>query len=353
MISDKYRLDTHKLDLHPARVADWRNGLDVYPIYLELSPSGACQHRCLFCSFDFMKYQNRFLDTRMLKERISEFAELGVKSIQFAGEGEPLLHPDIAEIIRHTSNAGIDVGISTNGVLLSERMNLQILPHCTWIKVSFNAGTPETYALVNGTSSDDFEEVINNLISLVNIRKQKKFSCTLGIQMVVLPENENEISGLAMIAKNTGLDYIVFKPYSHNPHTKSNRYKNLKLAPNWNDVRSLQSDSFKIDIREQTFDKVNEVKRPFKQCLALPFWGYIDAGGGVWGCYRHLNDDRFCYGNICQNTFEEIWNGKKRKKSLKMMEKFDILGCGINCRMDSINRYLWRLRYPERHDNFI
>ena len=49
---DYLRIDSHKLNYHPARIAEWLDaGKDwekikkVYPIYVEASPSGACnQH---------------------------------------------------------------------------------------------------------------------------------------------------------------------------------------------------------------------------------------------------------------------------------------------------------------------
>jgi 2-iminoacetate synthase ThiH len=70
--SDVLRIDSHKLMFHPDRVASWLAEETVYPIYVELSPSGACNHRCVFCAFDFMGYQTRFLDAQMLKGRLAE-----------------------------------------------------------------------------------------------------------------------------------------------------------------------------------------------------------------------------------------------------------------------------------------
>ena len=95
---DKFRIDSHKLIYHIPRVNDWLSGKNIYPIYMEISPAGSCNHRCTYCALDFMEYQKRFLDTEVLKKRLIEMGRLGLKSVMFAGEGEPFLHKDIADI---------------------------------------------------------------------------------------------------------------------------------------------------------------------------------------------------------------------------------------------------------------
>ena len=109
-----------------------------------------------------------------------------------------------------------------------------------------------------------------------------------------------------------------------------------------------------VIFRINTMRKWDEGRRNYKHCFAFPFWSYIDAGGTVWGCSVYLNDKRFRYGNIHKNTFKEIWNGEIRTKSvLWAKERLDTKPCRVNCRMDEINRYLWDLRHPPEHVNFI
>ena len=60
MKADKYKIDSHKLMYHVHRVSDWISHENIYPIYVEISPTGTCNHRCIFCSVDFMGYQKRF-----------------------------------------------------------------------------------------------------------------------------------------------------------------------------------------------------------------------------------------------------------------------------------------------------
>src|ERR1035437_6949238 len=111
--SDKFNIDGHKLHLHPERVAQWLvDPVNTYPIYVEISPVGHCNHRCSFCAVDYVGYKPESLDADVLADRLYEMGRLGVKSIMFAGEGEPLLHKDIGSLIEYTRHVGIDVALT-------------------------------------------------------------------------------------------------------------------------------------------------------------------------------------------------------------------------------------------------
>lgn len=189
------------------------------------------------------------------------------------------------------------------------------------------------------------------------IKNKNGYKCALGMQFLLLPENQNEAILLARMARDIGMDYLVIKPYTQHLLSKTDRYRNIK----YNDyvsladkLSSINTDTFNVVFRVRTMNKWDEGVRSYNSCLALPFWSYIDAGGNVWGCSAYLGDDKFCYGNIYESSFQEIWEREKRQKSLHWVEsKLNTSQCRVNCRMDEINRYLWELKNPPEHVNFI
>lgn len=354
---DKYRIDSQKLLYHPDRVSDWAKGINIYPIYMEISLTSACNHRCVFCGLDFVGYPNRFLESGRLKKILSELGRLGVRSIMYAGEGEPFLHRDMADIVVHTQATGIDVAVATNGVLMTPDISEKILGATQWIRISCNAGTAATYAKIHRTRAGDFDKVIDNLQQAAALKRSAGHACTLGVQTLLLPENATEIEGLAGIVRDLGLDYLVVKPYSQHPQSRSDRYKHIHYGPYMQlaeRLKKFNTDHFQVIFRLGTMQKWDEKKKPYQQCLALSFWSYVDALGNVWGCSVYLEDDRFRYGNIYEQNFQQIWEGEKRRKSMAFVENnINPASCRVNCRMDAINRYLWDLKHPPAHVNFI
>ncbi len=363
---DTFKIDSHKLNYHPERVAkwleaenNWAEAKKVYPIYLEISPSGICNHRCIFCSLDFMGYQRKFLSEDVLKDQISEIAELGIKSIMFAGEGEPLLHRKMSEITVHARDVGIDAAFTTNATLLTEAFCQKAIGSISWIKVSINAGRAKTYSKIHRAPEEHFSLVLKNIKRAIKIRDENKYPCTIGAQMLLLPENIKEVVILAKKLRDAGCDYFVVKPHSQHPKSHTEHYK--KLVYDFDDIdkieeglKKIEDYNFQVVVRKYTAIKLREALKPYPKCYSVPFfWAYITAGGDVYSCSMFLNDKNFLLGNIYKNSFQEIWESEKREENWKFMQEFNISSCRKNCRMDECNRFLHNLKNPPPHVNFI
>ena len=363
-MADPYQIDSHKLIYHPDRVAqvmrvgkDWEKAKHVYPIYMEISPVGACNHRCTFCGKDYIGYKPNRLSITVMRRLLPELASLNVKSIMYAGEGEPLLHKNISEIIRITQEAGIDVSVTTNATVLPNNFLDEALPHLSWVKVSINAGTAENYSQIHQTKPEDFNKAKEHLAAMVEKRRAQQLDCVIGAQIVLLPENVDEITLLAKICRDElGIDYLVIKPYSQ--HLSSKNQREIDYSP-WlrmeKNLEKFNTKNFNVVFRANTMKKYSSNER-YTHCYSTPFiWGYIMANGIVSGCSAYLLNDLFEFGNINEHSFQEIWTGEKRRRNFEYVaNELDITDCRKNCRMDEANRYLYALiDDPPSHINFI
>ncbi len=367
-MSDSYRIDSHKLIYHPKIVGeildaegDWEKAKKIAPIYAEISPVGACNHRCTFCAVDYIGYQSRTLDFDVFSARIKEMGGMGLKSVMFAGEGEPLLHKKIVEMCEYTHMAGIDIAFTSNATVIPKGFNERVLPITSWFKASVNAGTEDSYSIIHQTKSSDFNRVIENLSSMIEYRNSHNLSSVIGAQILLLPENSHEITTLARICKERiGLDYLVVKPYSQHLFSHTTKYNGLSydgLLELEEKLNFFNSDTFQVIFRSETMKKYSELEESrYKKCSATPhLWMYVMADGSLYSCSAFLLDDRFKLGNIMTQSFKEIWQGEKRKQNMSFVENtLDIGECRRNCRMDAANRYLSELKSNSvPHVNFI
>src|SRR5579871_4170552 len=101
-----------------------------HPVLAHIVPTRRCNLSCTYCNEfdDFSKP----VPTAEMKRRIDRLGELGTSIIAFSG-GEPLLHPDLDELITHIRKRHAIAGMITNGYLLTadriQRLNRAGLEH--------------------------------------------------------------------------------------------------------------------------------------------------------------------------------------------------------------------------------
>ena len=371
---DKFLIDGHKYSLHPEHASKVTNFIgnpndesyrkeykNLHPLYIEVSPVGACNHRCTFCAVDYIGYKSIFLDTSVYKKSIDSMVNRGCKSIMFAGEGEPLLHPDMADIVNYTKDiGGIDTSFTTNAFKLSENFISECMHNISWIKISFNGGNPDTYSKIHRTNKKDFEIVSENIKRAVEYKEKNNLDTAIGLQTLLLPDNRESIDELCIHAKELGVDYVVIKPYSQHKFSNTHRYENIDYKDYLELGQSLSkynSPEFNVIFRINTINNwIKQNEDRYCRCLATPStWAYWMADGSVYSCSAYLLDERFKLGNINDEIFNEIWASDKRlKHSDFVLNHLDINECRVNCRMDQVNRYLDTVTNNKQpHINFI
>ena len=353
-MSDNIRIDSHKLFYHPKRVADWLDGKTIYPIEMEIGISGACNHRCIFCAVDYMEYKPRMLAKDVLIRNLRLLGHKGLKSIIYAGEGEPLVHPDATDIFNETKAAGIDAAVSTNCALFTRVKAEACLKSLTWVRVSIAGATDATYEKIHQCRQGDLQRVLRNMEDIAAVKHDQKLGTTLGAQLLLLPENKNEVVQLAELVRKLGFDYFTVKPFSQHPQSKAKLSVDYSEAEEIGlELKAYETDNFKIYFRSRSIENLG-VEKPYEKCGGMHFMTYMDSAGDVFPCIVFMGKEEFIYGNINKQDFSEIWESDRAKKiRARFNDEFIHHHCRKTCRLDEINKYLHELRHPSAHVNFI
>ncbi len=106
-------------------------GRTKYPIIVEMEPLFACNLECPGCGK--IQHPTEILRKRLsVEDCVSAMEECGAPMVSIAG-GEPLLHPQIAEIVEALLERKRFVYLCTNGVLLRRKMDrFKPSPYFSW-----------------------------------------------------------------------------------------------------------------------------------------------------------------------------------------------------------------------------
>jgi cyclic pyranopterin phosphate synthase len=340
-----------KLLFHTDRINKWLAGNPIYPILVEFDLSNKCNHRCDFCTFNYVKDRST-LDGGIAKRSVEEFAKGGVKAINWTGGGEPLLHKDFSEIARLTHSFGIDQGIFTNGALLNDDIIDALLDTHSWVRISMDAATREMYKGIRKV--DDFDRVVSNIRKLVSAKKRKGSQTTIGIGFIITPNNHMEIRQFSELIKVLDVDYGQYKPcimrFNDKEQLSASWWK-LEVKPVLEEVfdnnKKAVVNLYKLtDLIESSFDK------SYDKCYGHMFCPCIGASGDVWLCTHLRGLPKYSMGNLYENTFDEIWNGERRKEVIK---EIDFNLCQFCCKNNEINKILYQIKHPDKkaHYNFL
>jgi radical SAM protein with 4Fe4S-binding SPASM domain len=355
MINDKFLVNKHKLNWHLDRVNDWNKGKKIAPLYIDMGITQTCNIKCQYCYYATPENRTtKIITLENFKKFAVDCAEIGVKGLGILGDGEPMVHPDCYDMTIAGAEAGIDMCLSTNGTVMPKEKFVDFLGSLSFIRFNISAATPETYSKIMGTSPKMFDLVKKNITRCVEAKQKHNLKTTIGMQMVLVEECVKDIVPYTKLAKELGVDYIMIKQCSEHgvlPHgivpKDYNLYEDL-----YKESEGYIGDDFSVFIKRV---KMNNTNRKYHKCFGTNFLPQIDGAGDVYPCGNWFQSKEFNMGNINDQSFKDIvFSDKYAEVQKKVSQEVNVhKQCGSGCRQNEINEYLWELKNPPQHLNFI
>jgi len=345
--------DSHKLGLHPHKVSRWLQGVSV-PFHAEIGITNRCNHKCSFCTLDWITHGSTDLNPSILFKALQELKYMGVKSIYLAGEGEPTMHPDFTAIVNQIKHMDMQVAVSTNGQRFTDSVADRTLKDISWIRFSLETIDPSTYQRIHGVGYNCLRKVTENIQDAVSIKKERNLSVDIGVQIILTEETALTLNDTVEYLKGIGVDNVQIKPCHTHPNSSHQEQMDLSMYDHVKvEMEDYVDDKFNVIVRTLSMNRLLE-PRTYSRCHGFDFYVLINANGEVVPCNVFYHKPEFVYGNINMQSIGEIWRSERRQYIIKSIECSKFSHCGdYRCRLDVMNRHLDRVKHPERNDVFI
>lgn len=344
IVQESLILDGTKVGFWSDRIAAWKRGEHIAPITIDYAMTRECQAACTCCYAMLQENERKVQTKEVVFNFLSDCAEIGVKGVSFISDGESTVHKDYLEAIEYGHSLGLAIGASSNGVVLNRAKLERLLPCLSYLRFHFGAGTREGYAKIMGLRPHWFDQVTRNIKDAMAIKRERNLPVNINMQMVLMPQDKDEILPLARLAKEIRPDYLIIK------HCADNKDGELgvdytdypALFPLLKEAESLSDDTFKVVVKWSRMDGV----RTYSKCYGPPFLLQVSGSGLVAPCGFLFNEKhkKFHIGNICDTRFKDIWASERYWQVMQYLASDDFdprSRCGPNCLQHNTNTFLF------------
>lgn len=318
-------LDSHKLSHHYDRVEAWENGEKIPPVSVDMALTRSCSSMCSFCYAMMQEPQERpAIKEQCALNLLDDFAKIGVRSVSLISDGESTLSKAYIPFILHANDLGIDVGNATNAWEWEPDKIEQVLPYLTWVRFTVAAGRPESYAKIMYKGPEHvqvFDRAMSHIKYAVELKRKKKLNCTLGIQMVLMPEFKDEIIPFAKLAVDLGVDYGVIKHCSDDEYgTLGIDYEKYESMYGLLDqAEQLSNEQTKVIVK---WEKIKDKGKPsYKRFYGPQFLLQISGSGLVApsGMFFNARYSKLHMGNYTEERFMDIYSSDRYSRAMNYL----------------------------------
>lgn len=339
-------LDGTKINWYHNRVRAWEQGERIAPITIDMALTRTCNYKCVYCYATLQENRGIYkIKQEHMRPFLDDCSEIGVKGVSLVSDGESSINPCFKDTIQYGKAKGLSMAVGTNAFLLKEEMLREIMPHLTYLRINITAGEADRYREIMGVPTGRFEQVCENIKTMMRLKAENNWSCTVGTQMVLMPEFADQVLPLAKLSVDLGVDYLVIK------HCSDDEFGSLGVKyEKYKELYGLLEEAEKLST-EKTLIKVKWTKiedgnvRSYQRCYGPPFLLQLSGTGLVAPCGMLFNDryKRFHMGNITEQRFKDIWKSEKYWEVIRELasERFNAQTmCGSLCLQHSVNKYL-------------
>ncbi len=276
------------------------------PSIFWIEPTNACNLICPMCPTTYASPDTKkgFISFELFKKIIDEISDFVLESKLLQG-GEPLLHPQIAEMVEYMKLKGVRTEIDSNGTLLTEKLARNLIEAgLDFISFSFDGYDKETYESIRIKAV--FDKTIENILVFLEAKKRlKRKNPYVRIKSIVQKDKRfSEDKKKKFMQRFGGL------PVDEFDITEAFNWGNEKVAAS--KVYSLGKVK-KIEINEKN-------ERFYHPCQRLWTTMSILWDGTVVPCCQDFYGE-YKLGNINEKSILEIWNDEPiqllRTKNIK------------------------------------
>ncbi|MFO8001830.1 MAG: radical SAM protein [Marinilabilia sp.] len=265
--------------------------MTAHPFALSVEPSGMCQLKCPECptGAGVLNRPKGLLTLENFSKIINE-SESYLFYLNLYFQGEPLLHPHIAEIVRTAAKKHIYTTISTNAQRLDEKMCQKLVEAgLSRIVISLDGFTQPVYETYR--RGGDVEIVKKGILQLLETRANAKQDHPLVVvQFLAFRHNIHELPEIKKWCRRTGVDKMEIKP------AQLNAFGDRKISPPKEKSRYTTGEN-----------GIHQIKgHPYNHCWRQWSSAVITWNGTVGPCC-YDKDLEWPYGNIHDQSLDEIW----------------------------------------------
>ena len=275
------------------------------PLFMQVEPTLHCNLKCRMCMNPSTERDKRHMGLDEFKGIIQKMPS--VNKISLVGAGEPLLNPELFDMITAAKTRGILVGFATNGMLLNEDTCRKIADTTPdWINISVDSADKEMFESIR--EGANFNLIIENIVRLTRTSFRKK-GPDISIWFVLMKDNLGELPSVIRLAKKVGIKKVCAQ-MQHNWGVQSGVNAETVGIKN---VISVIREAKKIAAEKSvSFEYVNIPDSHTKRACKWPWKAcYITAEGFITPCcLQGANPEIINFGNILNTAFDDIWNNQ-------------------------------------------